>query len=399
MPRPRRRAGLFTRLGLAGVLSVAVIAAIGYSAAVAQASTQRISDGRNLGGAQISPRGGVADTPRQGATARPARSSARVKAQKSRIYWGAWIDGASYGFGNAPWDMRSVAAFERETGKGVSIIHFGQPWFINGVAQRFYPGVLDPIRAHGSLPLVDWGSWNLGGSATDQPAFSLARIIDGTYDSYITAWATGARDWGHPFFLRFDHEMNGDWYAWSELRNGNKAGQFAAAWRHVHDLFVAAGATNVTWVWSPVIEYPGWTPLAELYPGNAYVDWVAMDGYNSGLNPIQPDRWRSFSELFGPTYATLGRIAPGKPIMIAETSSTEIGGSKAAWITDALGKQLPTAFPRVKAVVWFNRAADGMDWLVASSATARKAFAAAIGSAYYTRDEFGGASVSPIPAP
>ena len=69
MPRPRRRAGLFTRLGLAGVLSVAVIAAIGYSAAVAQASTQRISDGRNLGGAQISPRGGVADTPRQGATA------------------------------------------------------------------------------------------------------------------------------------------------------------------------------------------------------------------------------------------------------------------------------------------------------------------------------------------
>jgi beta-mannanase len=163
----------------------------------------------------------------------------------------------------------------------------------------------------------------------------------------------------------------------------------------VHDLFVAAGATNVTWVWSPVIEYPGWTPLAELYPGAAYVDWVAMDGYNSGTNPIQPDRWRSFSELFGPTYSDLGKLAPGKPIMIAETASTEDGGSKATWITDAL-RSLPRRFRRVAAFVWFNSGSDGMDWPIGSSTSARKAFAAAIRSPYFAANDFGEIEESPI---
>jgi hypothetical protein len=320
-----------------------------------------------------------------------------IRDDAKSIYWGAWIAGAPYGFGDAPWDMRSVAAFEREAGKGVSIIHFGQPWFIDGAAQRFYPGPLDAVRAHGSLPLVDWASWDMVRSPTNQPAFSLGRIIDGSYDSYITAWATAARDWGHPFFLRFDHEMNGNWYAWAESQSGNSAGQFAKAWRLVHDLFVAAGATNVTWVWSPATEYPGWTPLAGLYPGNAYVDWVAMDGYNSGLNPIQPDRWRSFSELFGPTYATLQRIAPSKPIMIAETASTEIGGSKAAWITDAL-RVLPKKFPEVDAFVWFNAPTDGLDWPIETSSSARTAFAAGIGNRYFAANTFGAVAQTPIRA-
>jgi hypothetical protein len=321
-----------------------------------------------------------------------------IRDEARSIYWGAWIDGAPYGFGNAPWDMRSVAAFEREAGKGVSIVHFGQPWFTNGVAQPFYPAPLDAVRAHGSLPLVDWASWDLAGSdPKNQPAFSLGRIIDGRYDSYITAWATGARDWGHPFFLRFDHEMNGNWYPWAEGQNGNTAGQFAKAWRHVHDLFVAAGATNVTWVWSPVVEYPGWTPLAGLYPGDAYVDWVAMDGYNSGTNPIQPDRWRSFDELFGPTYTSLGKLAPTKPIMIAETASTEIGGSKATWIKDAL-RILPVRFPKVDALVWFNSRAEGMDWPIGTSSGARSAFAAGIANSHYAANTFGALDRAPIKA-
>jgi hypothetical protein len=393
-PWRARHAGLFAWAGMAALLSIASLVTAGYVAAMpAQASELRISDGsRNTkASARLSPRGGGSNAPRL------AKAAPRAGSQGGRILWGSWIAGGPFGFGDAPWDMRSVAAFEREARKGVSIIHFGQPWFINGAAQPFYPRPLEAVRAHGSLPLVDWASWDMVRNPKNQPAFSLGRIIDGSYDSYITAWATGARDWGHPFFLRFDHEMNGNWYAWAEGQNGNTIGQFAKAWRHVHDLFVAAGATNVTWVWSPATEYPGWTPLAGLYPGNAYVDWVAMDGYNSGLNPIQPDRWRSFSELFGPTYATLQRIAPSKPIMIAETASTEIGGSKAAWITDALGKQLPTAFPRVKALVWLNAAAEGKDWPVGSSSTARRAFAAAIGSSYFAGNEFGGASASPIP--
>lgn len=47
------------------------------------------------------------------------------------------------------------------------------------------------------------------------------------------------------------------------------------------------------------------------YPGDAYVDWTGLDGYNYGL------AWRSFSTLFGPSYADITRLT-SKPLMVAE---------------------------------------------------------------------------------
>jgi beta-mannanase len=151
----------------------------------------------------------------------------------------------------------------------------------------------------------------------------------------------------------------------------------------MHDIFDAVGATNVTWVWSPNVVFSGSVPLEQLYPGDAYVDWTAIDGYNQSLK----SPWISFSSLFSATYAKLLQIAPTKPIMIAETASSEAGGSKAAWITDALSTQLPQNFPRVKALVWFNwRIYEGSlwhDWPIESSVSAQAAFAAAIGAPYF----------------
>ena len=137
------------------------------------------------------------------------------------------------------------------------------------------------------------------------------------------------------------------------------------------------GATNVAWVWSPHILYGTRRTIQEYYPGDAYVDWVAMDGYNWGVGSAKPDVWRSFGEVFGPTYRELTRIAPAKRIMIAEVATTELGGSKAAWIADALST-LPTAFPRVRAFVWFNWDTDGMDWRIESSRAAQASFARGI---------------------
>ena len=76
-------------------------------------------------------------------------------------------------------------------------------------------------------------------------------------------------------------------------------------------------------------------PFSHYYPGGYYVDWICIDGYNWGTNPVQPDRWKTFGEVFGLTYSTLTQIS-SRPIMIGETASSELGGSKAAWITDTL---------------------------------------------------------------
>jgi endoglucanase len=42
-----------------------------------------------------------------------------------------------------------------------------------------------------------------------------------------------------------------------------------------------------------------------------------------------------------------------KPVLLAEVGSTEVGGSKADWITSALGNEL-VRFPRVRALIWFD---------------------------------------------
>jgi beta-mannanase len=190
--------------------------------------------------------------------------------------------------------------------------------------------------------------------------------------------------------VRFGHEMNGTWYPWSEARNGNRSGEFAAAWRHVRAIFESVGARNVAWVWSPNAVYPGSLRLEGLYPGNDQVDWVAIDGYNWGTNPLRRNVWQSFADLFGPTYAALGTIAPTKPVMIAETGSTEHGGSKAGWIADAVGVQVPRRFPRIRAFLWFNVNDEGFDWVVETSSAATAAFARAISSGPYASNDFGG---------
>jgi hypothetical protein len=122
-----------------------------------------------------------------------------------------------------------------------------------------------------------------------------------------------------------------------------------------------------------------------------------MDGYNWGPDQGQQAGWQSFQEVFGATYDRLSQISPNKPMMIAETSSTEAGGSKANWIKDALTNQLPAHFPKVKALVWFNWNVQGMDWVIESSQSAQTAFAKGIASTYYAQNQFGDLSASPIP--
>src|SRR5205085_11196685 len=116
-----------------------------------------------------------------------------------------------------------------------------QTWVVRDGSQYFEPEWMNNIRNHGSIPLITWES-RVYTRGVNQHTYALSRIIDGAFDAYITRWAKDVKAWGHPLFLRFDEEINGDWYPWSEKVNGNKPGQFVQAWRHVHDLFTAQGA-------------------------------------------------------------------------------------------------------------------------------------------------------------
>jgi hypothetical protein len=321
----------------------------------------------------------------------------------TRIYWGAWIGKQFTGTG-APADMNAATAFESMTGKGVSLIGLYSTFmncYVSPCTYYAFPNAaMSAIRSHGSIPFLDWSSASSPVSKT-QPNFQLRDVTAGTYDSYITSFATAAKSWGHPFFLALDAEMNGSWSPWGVLTNGNYASDFVPAWKHVHDIFTNVGATNVTWVWCPNIEYTGsYKPLSSLYPGDAYVDWTCFDGYNWGTNPWKPNYWATFSQTFSPTYSLItGTIAPSKPMIIGEFASTEYGGSKAAWITDTLQTQLPKNFPKIKGFLWYEITDGNFDWPIETSSTAKSAFVTGIKSSYYAANEFGslgGGRVTPL---
>lgn len=232
---------------------------------------------------------------------------------------------------------------------------------------------LDAVRSRGALPLLTWEPWAWGGG-TEQPAYALDRITAGNFDPYLRQWGAALASWGHPVMLRFGHEMNGNWYPWSESVNGNGPGDYAAAWRHVHDVVAATGATNITWVWNPNVPYSGSAPLDGLYPGPEDVDAVALDGYNWGTSAAWSS-WISPQELFSQGLSELRRLAPGKQILVAETSSAEQGGSKADWNTALISYLAAQA--DVTAVVWFNFNKE-TDWRINSSPSSATALASAL---------------------
>lgn len=291
-------------------------------------------------------------------------------------------------------DLSAVEKFEQDAGKKVAIIHIFQAWGAPDGKNQFDPEAMTAIRKHGSIPLLTWAPRSPHKNE-NQPEFALRNIIDGKFDNYITRYALEIKAWNHPLFLRFAHEMNGTWYPWSENVNGNHPGEYAKAWRHVHDIFKHNQVTNVTWVWCPSRKKTSPQKLRALYPGDEYVDWLGMDGYND----TRKKAWQSLEEIFGDLYGELNKIS-SKPVMIAEFSSMEKGGNKAHWITNALNAIVPEHFPHVLAIVWLNhKFSDELDWRIESSLSAQKAFAESAALPIYIDNRFDSINNSPIPAP
>ena len=266
----------------------------------------------------------------------------------------------------------ALDAFTAKTGRAPALVM----WYQSFSEPLFYSSQMPAVYNRGAVPLITWEPVDANGGV------SLRDIANGSRDAYLQQAAADARQWGHPFYVRFAHEMNGSWYSWGKGVEGNTAADYVSAWRHVVQTFRDEGATNVKWVWSPNTSGFGTAAFDEFYPGDAWTDWVGLDGYNWGSN--RGSGWRSFREVFGASYAALTALT-NKPVMIAETGAPEDGGNKAAWITAALLEDLPRTMPAVRAVVWFDRDKEA-DWRVDSSPGALTAFRAAVTSPLFALD-------------
>jgi hypothetical protein len=266
-----------------------------------------------------------------------------------------------------PWeqtDLAEVNHFEQLALQHAGIVM----WFADWEHSHFDARQAAAVAQRGSTPEISWEPWDASvGPSRPQPRYTLASIIDGRHDAYVREWALAIKRYGGPVRIRFSQEMNGHWYPWAEAFNGNHRGEFARAWRHVHAIFEAAGATNVTWIWSPVA---GSVPR-RMYPGDAVVDVLGVSGFNGGTE-LFVHRWRPFRTSFARALDAIGRLAPAKPIEITEVASTERGGDKARWIHDMFEEIRRR--PAIRSLVWFNLRKES-DWRISSSPSAQAAFA------------------------
>jgi hypothetical protein len=223
-------------------------------------------------------------------------------------------------------------------------------------------------------------------------------------DDVFRSYARGLKAFGKPVLLRIFSEANTEdpGYPYTicykkQICKWHDPKYLIDAWRHIHNIFVAEGATNVMFMWivNPYNRIGNAsTDYAALYPGDAYVDWVGWDVYNNW-------GFYSFYDLMKSNYAEMRTIAPGKPMIIPEfnsqTGGDTTGALRAKWFTDMLTNDLPNSFPNIKAIALFN-VQGGNNILIQDPAGASKvvpAFKTAIGSSYYLPNS--GAINTPIP--
>ncbi len=246
-------------------------------------------------------------------------------------------------------------------------------WYQNWSEPLFYASQMSDVDSRGAIPLVTWMPQLSSGGGVP-----LTAISAGSQDDTIHQAARAAAAWGKPFMVRFAHEMNLSGSPYGPGTNGNTPAEFVAAWRHVVTLFRADGATNVRWVWSPNVDCAGQCRFEAFYPGDPWVDWVALDGYNDAAAQMS---WMTLDQVFGTSYDEMIRLTQ-RPLMIGETASPELGGDKAAWIHQAFEAALPLRMPAVRAVVWFDRQKE-TDWRVDSSASSLAAYRSVVASPRY----------------
>ncbi len=261
----------------------------------------------------------------------------------------------AFTYGGVWRSMEPITDLETMLGRQLDIVH----WFMNW-DHRWDPALVADATVPGRTAMISWQPHR-------QP---VADIAGGRYDPYILSWALGVKAFGGPVYLRPFPEMNGDWVPW----NGEPA-MMVAAWKRMALIFERAGADNVRWVWSPNLTDSPRTAdnrMEAYYPGNDYVDVLALDGYNWGTVRSWSS-WRSFDDIFAEPYRRITAVGP-QPLWLAEIASAAQGGDKAAWVRSMLAS---TAFDRLDAIIWFDEQKHA-DWRIDSSPAVVEAFRAGL---------------------
>jgi plastocyanin len=262
------------------------------------------------------------------------------------------VDGALYGayvepdFHNGLDRRTADAFFEGIVGRPMAIERVYYTW------DQVWPNADDYWSRDQGRTL--YLSWN-GATGDGSEICDWRGIGNGLYDARIHEQAANAIAFAAPMIFSFNHEPTNapPWH-----RSCGTGADYIAATRHIHDVFVADGVTNLLYAYTSTALSFDHGRGDEFYAGNDVIDIIAVDGYNWFNCSFHNGPWREFSEIFDSFYAY--GLSKGTPMVIAEYGTGEDTADpnrKAQWFTNAIAQA--KAWPEIKGLSYFDVGVGG----------------------------------------
>jgi len=260
----------------------------------------------SAGATGTNPVQGAVDAPPVGAvTVSAADIDAVAPAGKMRLFVGQ--------------DLDSIAAYTDTVGAPGGAVGYTSLAALEGLDSLADngggPNHLDALAArHPGLPLA-LGLYLVG----DLPAINA-----GERDGSIARLAAVLQAHGVPVLLRVGYEFDLDWTAY-------EPGAYREAFRRIAEGVRSAGATHVQLVWQSAAPCGArylQQPLEAWYPGDEFVDWVAVSSFAmDSCYLAEVGRVADFSE------------ARGKPLFVAEAAPKNFDIGELTFSLDGAGRE------------------------------------------------------------
>jgi hypothetical protein len=223
-----------------------------------------------------------------------------------------------FGFAPNGNNFDRVQSFDKYSCSAIKVINLFASWDSND----WNVNEVRKVIKQGKIPILSLNPW-------DNDQFNINDFE--TYIPLVEKKMKFFKDLGVAI-LRFGFEMNGIWIPDYEPE------AFVKAYRRFIEIAKSVNP-HIQSLWCPNVTILA-HEITPYYPGDDYVDYNGLDGFDHWSENIfnlmhycLPDL--TFQQLFGKDVATVQRIAPNKPIIIAEVGTAR-GDSASEWMNNAL---------------------------------------------------------------
>lgn len=230
---------------------------------------------------------------------------------------------------------------------------------------------------------------------------STARAVPtGAYDGNLRSTLNYLKTLKSPVLLRIGAEMD----VWSNSVTG---AEFIAAYEHIAAM-ARSIAPGVELIWSPNYV-SGWNvDVEDYYPNNDLVDWVGTSLYYSfeTQDLSETTTWLEYTRggRFADPIAAAERVHAvaekhNKPMIVTEGGASKSGAEGISAIAAKVGRNFSTlnmVYPRIKAIVYFDRSFGANDYSLTGEVKSAADAAVSANPALIAKGKTSGATWIPI---